>query len=106
MLGHLVSLEVQELEFPGPGSQQGHLSLRTVSQASCGRTVEDALQGVLFCFVSGALRKGPLVQDCCIHKANQLLNNVDNFVRAKISSHLVLEERGAIGTSFSAVTQM
>lgn len=45
--------------------------------------------GVLFCFVSGALCNHPLVslgQDSCIHEANQLLNSVDKFVRAKISS--------------------
>lgn len=69
--------------------------------------MEDALQeDALFCFVPGVLSKDRLVQDCCIHEANQLLNRGDKFMRAKISSHLVLEERGAIAISFPAVTHM
>lgn len=53
--------------------------------------MEDALQEILLCFVPGALCRDRLVQDYCIHEANQLLKSVDKFMRTSISSHLVLK---------------
>jgi len=47
-----------------------------------------------------------LGQDCCGQEANWVLYRVDKFGRAKIFSLLVLEERGAISASLSAVTDM
>lgn len=45
--------------------------------------------GFLICFVSRALGKDALisvVEDCCVHKANQVLCKMDKFGGAEISS--------------------